>query len=86
MIDLNLMRENGTIQELFDRGLISDKVVNYIDKSNVFNTLRFQGKSKTESLNIAAKRFGCSTKTITRAVRACSNGPDKSLSTKLRRN
>lgn len=82
-LDLNLLRENGTIQELFDRGLISDKVVNYIDKSNVYNTLIFQGKSKTDSLNIAASRFHCSTKTITRAVKACRNISDKGIDIKI---
>jgi hypothetical protein len=61
--------KNGTIKELFDKGVISINVYTYFRYNEVFQAYLNKGNSRNKSYEFAADECGCSKDTMMRAIR-----------------
>lgn len=69
---LDELYKSGSIQLLYDRGLIASSVVMYFKYKEVYDKYRNEGKRYTDAIILASLQFNVSEKTIKRAVRALS--------------
>lgn len=60
--------KNGTIKELFDKGVISINVYTYFRYYDVYLAYRNKGNSKNKAYLYAADECGCSDRTIRTAI------------------
>lgn len=61
--------KNGTIKELFDKGVISINVYTYFRYNEVFEAYLKKGYTRNKSYEFTADECGCSKDTVMRAIR-----------------
>jgi hypothetical protein len=62
--------KNGTIKELFDKGVISINVYTYFRYNEVFEAYLMRGYTRNKSYEYTADECGCSKLTIINAIKA----------------
>ena len=70
MIDIiNDLHEKKIIQEMYKRGLIPAKVLEFRHIVNYFNAQRSTGTDKAQAITDTAENFKCSEQKVYRALR-----------------
>lgn len=67
---INKLHDNGIIKELYVRGLVSSKLLDYRNIVNYLNAQIKQGIDKTQAITNTADHNRCSEGKVYRAMRA----------------